>query len=442
MFSKIMLPTFISKFIYRLGTKARNPSLDEIYKDLKKSEKYSFKQLQDLQFERTKYLLQFSQNHSPYYRKLFANAGFDPSSALSLEDIKSIPVTDKKTLLAECSQIHTDFTFSKTFKAETSGTSGNALEFSKNEAWDSTNRATMMRAYDWYGVDPWDYNGYLWGFNISGLQEKKVKLLDYLQNRIRIFSYRDSEIEQFSRRIRSASFLSGYSSMIYEIAKAINKKQVFTPKDFTRLKMIKGTSEMILDIYKAEVKQAFGLNIISEYGAAEAGLIAFECPQGKLHINVENVILETNENNEAIITNLASFSFPIIRYNLGDIVELDETNSICECGLAHPTIKSLSGRKGASIHGNDGQYPALTFYYVFKNLAIQKKLFLNYRAFQSQVGEVLLKIEQPYSEYSEQQLKLQLQSYFGDDLSVEVQWSANLDTNRDRKVQYFNTSLE
>ncbi len=437
-----MLPDFISKFVYQLSVYKRNPSLFRIYQELKKTENYSREELYDLQAERMRSLVAFANSHSPYYSELFQQHNIDANSINTLDDYKCIPETKKKDLLTHCNKIHSSYKFSKVFKAETSGTTGNALEFIKNEEWDSTNRAALMRAYDWYGVKLWQFSGYLWGFNISGIQAMKVKLLDFLQNRVRLFNYRPAEIQTFSRRIRSATFLTGYSSMIYEIAKTINQQNLFSSEDYKKLKLIAGTSETILDVYKNEVNEAFGLAMKSEYGAAEAGLIAYECPQGKLHINVENVLLETNENNEAIVTNLASFSFPVIRYNLGDIIELDNDSFYCKCGIAHPTIKSLSGRKGATIQGKKNQYPALTFYYVFKNLAIQEKLFLNYRAFQDEAGKVTLKIEQQKTEHSESNIKKQLENYFNDDLNVSIEWAVGLETSRDKKIQYFNTTLE
>mgnify|MGYP000282295428 CR=1 FL=1 len=77
--------------------------------------------------------------------------------------------------------------------------------------------------------------------------------------------------------------------------------------------MVKGASEMILDAYQPEVDKAFGREMVSEYSAAEAGLIAFECPVGNMHINVEHVYVEVDESDEILVTNLYSHYFPIIR---------------------------------------------------------------------------------------------------------------------------------
>jgi phenylacetate-CoA ligase len=195
--------------------------------------------------------------------------------------------------------------------------------------------------------------------------------------------------------------------------------------------MIKGTSEKIYDSYQEEVKQAFGLKIISEYGAAEAGIIAFECPCGNMHINIENVIVE-EENGEIIVTNLLSRSFPIIRYKLGDNIILSKSGFKCECGKNHPVIIDVLGRTGKKIIGYKHVYPSLTLYYVFKNMALNHNATLNYQAIQNERGHIILNIEQHCDSKIENYLRHELYKYFSNVLPFIfeiigncIRWMAN-----------------
>jgi phenylacetate-CoA ligase len=241
-----------------------------------------------------------------------------------------------------------------------------------------------------------------------------VKILDELQNRFRLFSYNKEDIRKFLKKLEKAVLISGYSSMIYEVAKEINANY----SGRYAIKMVMGASEKIYDSYQEEVKKAFGKKMINEYGAAEAGIIAFECPKGNMHINMETVIVE-EEDNEIIITNLISNSFPIIRYKLGDYVELDN-NIICDCGRKHFIIKEVLGRTGKVIYGLKERYPSLTLYYVFKNLAINKKLILNYVAVQKQIGYIDIYIERKISELEKGMLMVEYNKYFKDDLRLTL----------------------
>ena len=142
--------------------------------------------------------------------------------------------------------------------------------------------------------------------------------------------------------IKSSTFWSCSASetiIISSRSKTINKLGL----EKLKLTMVKGTSEMILDAYQDASKEAFGCKIVSEYGAAETGLIAFECPNGNMHINVENVIVELDNDGEIIVTNLASYSFPVIRYKLSVAVTLSDVQ--CSCGRAHPVITEVVGLK-------------------------------------------------------------------------------------------------
>jgi len=424
----------LAKAIFRVGAAYRCPSLFEEYRRAKESEWLTPAELKELQLQRAILFLSFARKHSRYYRRMFDEYGFVPEDITNVDELERLPTIEKSDLVRFNSEIHTDYDFVRTFRAETSGTTGSALDFRKNERWDAINRAQMMRSYDWYGVKPWHKNGYLWGYNIGPRQIWKVRLLDALQNRFRIFSYGAEEIVNFADRLRNASYVAGYSSMIYEVAKAINARGIEGPP----LKLVKGTSEMILDAYQPDVRRAFGMRMVSEYGAAEAGLIAFECPEGSMHVNVENIIVETDAEDAIIVTNLASYSFPVIRYRLGDTVRL--TNDGCSCGRAHPIISDIVGRRGSTVQGESGRYPALTFYYVFKNLALEKSILLNYKAVQKIPGRVVVLVEGRANGRYEVDIREELAKYFNDDVTFEIHFQNQLDRTQ-RKMQYFESHL-
>lgn len=422
--------------IYKLGTKFRNPSLFGFYKELLKTDSATYDEIKVIQEKKFKELIDFAFNYSPYYQKKFESLNISRNEIQSLNDLTKLPVLEKDELRANASEINSTYKFKKVIVSETSGTSGQPLKFLKSEEWDSMNRAAMYRGYSWYGINPWDKNGYFWGYNISSKDQFKISLLDKLQNRFRIFSYNEEEIINFTKKLQSADYIGGYSSMIYEVAKRINTIEgIEKPKN---IKLIKGTSEKIYDNYHAETLKAFGSKIRSEYGAAEAGLIAFECPEGYMHVNSENVIVE-EINGEIVVTNLMSKSFPIIRYKLGDKITLASNDFKCKCGRKHPVILDVLGRVGKNIIGISNSYPSLTFYYVFKNLALNHDIILNYQAVQNEKGKVLIKIEQSTLETKKYLLE-ELNKYFEDDILFEIEYGAILHS-MDGKLKDFITSL-
>lgn len=425
----------IRKHVYMSGLSNRNPSALRILDELNETEWYSSSDLREYQLRKTKSFLMHARKTSPYYKKLFQRVGFDPSQMSSIAELQVIPTVCKTDLINNNKEIHSKAEMEKCFLAETSGTSGVSLSFLRNEEWDSANRAHVMRAYSWYGVNVWDRNGYFWGLNLSRKERFKTAFLDYFQNRVRLFKYDNQSILSFVDVLRNAKYLAGYSSMIYEVAKVVNTNEI----EFPKVNLVKGTSEMILDAYQPEVKAAFGTQMRSEYGAAEAGLISFECPYGGKHINIESVVLEIGDNNELLVTNLESRSFPIIRYKLGDEVILSDKK--CPCGRAHPLIEEVKGRKGKNVIGFSGTYPALTFYYVFKNIALKHGVLLNYKVSQHVIGEVAISIEGPVKNSYSKLISAEMKIYFGSDLDYSINSVGRFDLG-EKKRQYFESTLE
>jgi len=422
----------IPKLIYEMGKAIRNPLISERLSALLEMQGWSRERLVQHQLLGLRSLVTHAYDNCSYYRTTFDRAGVTPFSILSLEDLRKLPSISKEELIEHRKRIQILTSSERLFYSETSGSTGKPLVFYRNQDWDAWHRASVFRGYSWYGVAPWDRNGYLWGYNFSWKRAVKTRILDMLQNRFRLFSYKDNEIDEFIAKLSKATYLSGYSSMIYEVAKRVNAKK--RAWEFPHLRMIKGTSEKIFDKYRDEVKVAFGVPIISEYGAAESGIIAFECPFGAMHVNMETVIVE-EENNEILVTNLVSKSFPIIRYKLGDYIRL-EKSSRCACGMQHEIVSEVLGRVGKVIYGKVNQYPSLTLYYVFKNLAMEHGLVLNYQATQSQKGALLVRVEGQLTESHRQALNKEITKYFAHDLDVQVKDGEDLHTRKGKKADF------
>ena len=427
---------FFAKQVYRFGLRIRNARIVPHVQTLLECQNWEYAKLAELQNHLLCELIGWAYEKSPHYRRKLDEAGCRPNQIRSASDLPSIPPLEKADVLQSAGEIQIRDLKEKLFYSETSGSTGQPLVFYRNADWDAWHNASVIRGYQWHGVNPWDRNGYLWGFNLSPKARFKSQTLDWMQNRFRMFSYDDREIEAFAEKLRRATFLGGYSSMIYEIAKVVNRNESIAP--LTNLKMVRGTSEKIFPQYQEEAVKAFGRRIVSEYGAAETGIIAFECPSGSMHVNMETCIVEV-ENNEILVTNLFSKSFPIIRYRLGDYVDYDPSYQ-CPCGMAHPVIREVTGRIGQKIVGIQHEYPSLTLYYVFKNLAQTNDITLNYQAIQDKPGMMKLDIEQSLDGETRDLLIRECRKYFDNDLEIMINDSVDL-RSPNRKKRDFVSNL-
>jgi phenylacetate-CoA ligase len=88
------------------------------------------------------------------------------------------------------------------------------------------------------------------------------------------------------------------------------------------------------------------------YSAQETGPIAFQCPDHPhYHVMSESLIVEVlddqnqpcqpGETGRVVITTLANFASPLIRYEIGDYAEVGGS---CPCGRGLPVLTRILGR--------------------------------------------------------------------------------------------------
>lgn len=107
----------------------------------------------------------------------------------------------------------------------------------------------------------------------------------------------------------------------------------------------------------AEIEAALGCRVTERYLASEALALTNRCRQGLLHVNADWNIVEPVDDafrpvppgelsHTVLVTNLANRVQPLIRYNLGDRVQL--AAGPCACGSPFPTLR-VEGRSGGVL---------------------------------------------------------------------------------------------
>jgi phenylacetate-CoA ligase len=125
------------------------------------------------------------------------------------------------------------------------------------------------------------------------------------------------------------------------------------------------SSDTLFPQYRAVIERAFSCKVFNHLGQNEDILTATECEEfSGLHINVENCIAETLDENDLpvhgvegrfVSTHLENYVSPLIRYVVGDVGLLDETWKKCACGRSHQKILEFTGRDDEIILTPDGR---------------------------------------------------------------------------------------
>ena len=168
--------------------------------------------------------------------------------------------------------------------------------------------------------------------------------------------------------------------MYYYVNYAIDNNIYFKGK----IKGIATTSESLLPGVRKKLEEYFNTDVIDVYGARDGGVVGDECIcKDGFHYNYQDCVINEyrqtsyQESPELLLTNLTSFSMPLIKYRVGDMGELSTEK--CKCGSPLPKIKDFSGRtrdliilpSGNTIHGSVfnkivRHYPEIHQYQIIK----------------------------------------------------------------------------
>ncbi len=144
--------------------------------------------------------------------------------------------------------------------------------------------------------------------------------------------------------------------------------------------------------------QSIGVPSLSNYSAAELGMIAVECGKcpGHFHVAHSNVIVESDDTTAAefegvtlgrlLVTHLHSYATPIIRYDIGDFGRLEQS---CRCGHDGPVISSIYGRGKHFLRRPDGN---LLPFYVSTRALLRAARFSECRVTQPQIDRIVVEI--------------------------------------------------
>jgi phenylacetate-CoA ligase len=134
-------------------------------------------------------------------------------------------------------------------------------------------------------------------------------------------------------------------------------------KSGKRVPMMRGvftTGEKLFLHQRKTIARAFNCAVFDCYGSSEVRNIATECSHGRMHINTDYVVLETDptsvqpgEPEPLVLTSLWNYVMPFIRYRNEDYGAL--VDDVCDCGNTFPLMRLDVGRVSDNFMMPDGK---------------------------------------------------------------------------------------
>ena len=240
----------------------------------------------------------------------------------------------------------------------TGGSTGEPVRLPSWEDWSTGVSQTVGRIA--YGIEPGDKVFMLWGHEHlygTGFKRKiniyKRRLKDWLANWMRVSAYDLGAEAMRVAYVRFAGFrpkaVLGFSPAVLafvrhnrEMAKRVNS-----------VKVVICSAGPLSPEEKEEIEAFFNAKVCMEYGSVECGVMAYTRPKDGRYYTFWNTHLvqakkDESGNYKAIVTRLVDCYVPLIRYDIGDYLDLEgEDVSACERSVLG--MKDVLGRPSEMI---------------------------------------------------------------------------------------------
>ena len=348
----------LAPHVVRLKDAALGRDVLGLLRELRTTERLPEDQLRELQATRLGAVLAWAGAHAPYYRELFREGGIDPRAIRDPSDLARIPVLTRSLVRARNAELVAP-KYRRGFvqTVHTSGSTGEPLSVQCDAPAMSHHLANRLRGRAWHGIAVGDPELRVWddprAYVGQSLAKRAFWTADAVKDRllnVRKVAATDlsegalASWERELRRVRPA-VIYGYASSICLFARYLHDRG--TECRDLPVRAVVLTGEKAMPDQKRLVADVLDAAVVEEYGSAECGIIAFECPEGRLHTSDESVVLEIAEPDAdgmgpLLVTTLSNRVMPLVRYEIGDVGSRSAER--CPCGRGLGIVREVAGR--------------------------------------------------------------------------------------------------
>jgi len=411
---------------------------------LRRSQWFTREQLEEYQLQQMKAFLLHAERHCRYYHRLFQECGFMPGAMNSLSELKVLPVQNKNTLRDNMHDILPDnlACFNPRF-SHTSGSTGQGLRTATSIDCFHWDWAFRILAESWAGIQPGMKCAVCSGHPVTQFDRKKPPFwVHYYTNKwLLMSSYHLSEayLPDYIRILQQfkPDLLSGYPSSIYLLALANQHSgRPVQPRSIIT------SSETLFDQQRSAIESSFRCKVFDYYGNGENCAHIAQCDYGGHHLKLEysyvEILDEDNKDTEPgsqgrlVATAFLNYAMPLIRYDVGDITIVSETNR-CSCGRGGILVDRVVGRVEDYIVTSDGRFIG-RLDHLFKDANHVRMA----QIFQAEIKEIIIRIVRGPG-YTDREKKLILneaRARLGPELTIHIQYVDDIPRAKNGKHRF------
>lgn len=418
--------------------------------ELRKSQHLDPGELLNRQRRKLTALLRHAARHVPAYEE-YAHELTDDSHLREPERLlQNLPVLTKSKFRETADQyLSRGMHISRLIPNRTGGSTGEPTRFYLDRPTVERYEAARWLGLSWHGIRIGDPSVMIWGspIELTQQQARRHRIKErFLKNRIMIPAYEldENRLEQDLRLIRRfrPAYLYGYASALHMLAEMMINRG--TPLQH-QLKAVISTAESLHEYQRDTIQAAFQAPVVNEYGARDGGMIAYQCPAGRMHAFTENGYLEVvdpvtfaplpaGKPGLLLVTDLHNYAMPRLRYQLGDIAAFSPDT--CSCGIQYPLLAQIDGREDDMFVSTRGHYVHGHYInHIVRNL----EGFRTFQLIQHKPHLLTLKLVKDAEKYSpaeESRLLSGIRSALGEDISITVRYVEEIPPAASGKRRY------
>lgn len=419
-------------------------------RELQWSQWLSPDEIRSLQARKLRSLLRHAGENTAYYRQCFHEAEVDPNCGDPFAALKCVPLLDKSEIRRSINDMLWHKAPGGLHERSTGGSTGEPLTFYFDRRRQAYDQAARARTHRWFGVEIGDRELYLWGSPIDLSRTDAMRTVrDRLFNQ-RLLNAFDMSPRRMDRYLNEWNrfrpvCLFGYPSSIALFALHVRNRA--HTLDTRHLRAVFVTGEVCHPHDRKIIADCFGVPVVDGYGSREAGFIAHECPDGKMHITAENVIVEiitdgqtvpVGEDGEIVVTHLDAYAMPFIRYRTGDVGRL--LAGRCACGRGLPLMGVVRGRTTDFLHLPDGNVRhALSIIYPLRALTGVSRFRVTQQADYSVTVDIVR--DDRTGRVTKEAVARCVRPVLGDAVSLRIEMVASIDVPDSGKHRYVSSNV-
>lgn len=230
--------------------------------------------------------------------------------------------------------------------------------------------------------------------------------------------------------------LAGQPSILLALADILTKGNT-QPSPWKPLQMI-SFAEVLHPEDATLLKHVFDAPIREVYQCTE-GLLGVSCDHGTMHLNEDNLIVETEWIDEhhcrPIITDFTRKSQPVIRYRMSDVLKIKQTP--CACGSPFLAVEQILGRDDDVLWiGGERVFPDV----LSRKIALATDAFARYEIVQTGETEIHVNIQSNHFEETKAAIAAVLEEYLSPihEAPLRIHWHATTfnPTLKQRKIRH------